>query len=227
MRLLLKLSGEVLGGQDGVGLDADALAHFALVVGRMRVLGYEVAIVTGGGNMMRGKFATSMDRSRADQIGMMATVMNCMALEDALEHAGFPACAMSAVPSLARPYNIFEARRLLSQGTVVLVAGGTSNPYFTTDSASALRALELQCDLYLKATKVNGIYDKDPKKYPDAVRYSAITFAEVLEKRLGVMDLTAITLCQENGLPIKVCSVADLDRIKEIIEGDQLATMVK
>ena len=225
MRILLKLSGEVLGGAQGLGLDADTLTHFANVIGRI-ARHHEVAIVTGGGNIMRGKATKGLDRAKADQIGMMATVVNCMTLEQHLIANGFDACAMSSVPSLAPPYDVTEARKKLAQKTIVLVAGGTSNPYFTTDSAAALRALELRCDLLIKATKVDGVYDSDPAKNPNAVRFDKLSFDDVIAKNLGVMDLTAMILCKENGMTLRVCSVDSLDEFENILNGTAKSTIV-
>ena len=225
MRILLKLSGEVLGGPQGMGLDADTLAKFATIIGKI-AQNHEIAIVTGGGNIMRGKATKNLDRAKADQIGMMATVVNCMTLEQHLLAQGIPACAMSPVPSLADHYDIPAARRLLSQKTIVLVAGGTSNPYFTTDSAAALRALELKCDLLIKATKVDGVYDADPNKNPNAKRYESIRFADAIAANLGVMDLTAMVLCKENGLCLRVCSVDSLSNFEGILNGSERSTLV-
>lgn len=225
MRILLKLSGEVLGGAQGLGLDADTLTHFAQIIGRI-AQNHEVAIVTGGGNIMRGKSTKGLDRAKADQIGMMATVVNCMTLEQHLIANGCPACAMSSVPSLAAHFDVVEARKLLDKKTVVLVAGGTSNPYFTTDSAAALRALELKCDLLIKATKVDGVYDADPAKNPNARRFDSLTFDEVLARNLGVMDLTAMILCKENGMKLRVCSVDSLSDIDGIVNGTARSTLV-
>ena len=225
MRILLKLSGEVLGGPKGLGLDADTLTHFAKLIGKIAQK-HEIAIVTGGGNIMRGKVAKGLDRSKADQIGMMATVVNCMALEQHLLANGFSACAVSSVPSLATHYDIPAARRLLSEKTIVLVAGGTSNPYFTTDSAAALRALELNCDLLIKATKVDGVYDSDPAKNPNARRYDRLTFDEAVAQNLGVMDLTAMILCRENGLQLRVTSVDSLENFDDILNGTDKSTVV-
>lgn len=225
MRILLKLSGEVLGGPQGMGLDADTLARFATILGQIAKK-HELAIVTGGGNIMRGKATKGLDRAKADQIGMMATVVNCMTLEQHLIAQGTPACAMSSVNSLSRHYDIPEARELLSKHTVVLIAGGTSNPYFTTDSAAALRALELKCDLLIKATKVDGVYDADPAKHPEAKRYESLSFDEVLAKNLGVMDLTAIILCKENGLQLRVCAVDSLSDLDAILSGNGRSTLV-
>ncbi len=225
MRILLKLSGEVLGGPQGVGLDAEALSRFAKILGNLSK-NHQIAIVTGGGNIMRGKATKGLDRAKADQIGMMATVVNCMTLEQHLIAQGIRACAMSSVPSLARHYDIPEARELLGQNVIVLVAGGTSNPYFTTDSAAALRALELRCDILIKATKVDGVYDSDPAKNPNAKRFESLSFDDVLAKNLGVMDLTAIVLCKENGMKLRVCSVDALDRLDEIVQDNRLSTLV-
>lgn len=225
MRILLKLSGEVLGGPQGMGLDADTLARFATILGQIAKK-HELAIVTGGGNIMRGKATKGLDRAKADQIGMMATVVNCMTLEQHLIAQGTPACAMSSVNSLSRHYDIPEARELLSKHTVVLIAGGTSNPYFTTDSAAALRALELKCDLLIKATKVDGVYDADPAKHPEAKRYESLSFDEVLAKNLGVMDLTAMILCKENGLQLRVCAVDSLSDLDPILSGNGRSTLV-
>ncbi len=225
MRILLKLSGEVLGGAQGMGLDAATLAKFAAIIGKIAQK-HEVAIVTGGGNIMRGKATQNLDRAKADQIGMMATVVNCMTLEQYLIALGFSACAMSPVPSLADHYDIPAARRLLSQKTIVLIAGGTSNPYFTTDSAAALRALELKCDLLIKATKVDGVYDADPNKNPNARRFESLKFADAIAANLGVMDLTAMVLCKENGLNLRVCAVDSLANFDGIIDGTERSTLV-
>lgn len=218
-RILLKLSGEVLGGSSGAGLELSSLEHFSKLLGGISEAGYELGVVSGGGNIIRGKFSDGLDRSRADQIGMMGTVVNSMALGEVMRVLGYDVCVMSSVRSLARSYDIFEARSLLSSGTIVFVAGGTSNPYFSTDSASALRALELGCDCMVKATKVDGVYDKDPKRFPEARRFESISFDEVLKRGLGVMDLTAITLCRENGLDLRVCSIDSLGAIDRVISG--------
>lgn len=225
MRVLLKLSGEVLGGAQGLGLDAEALSAFARSIGTI-AQHHEIAIVTGGGNIMRGKAVSGLDRSKADQIGMTATIVNCMTLEQHLIAQGFRACAVSSVPALCTHYDIEKSREMLSAKTIVLVAGGTSNPYFTTDSAAALRALELKCDLLIKATKVDGVYDADPKKHPDAKRFDALTFDEAIARGLGVMDLTAMVLCRENGLNLRVCSVSELDHFDDIVSGRGRSTLV-
>ena len=226
MRVLLKLSGEVLGGAHGTGLDASTLTHFATILGKISQK-HELAIVTGGGNIMRGKMTKGLDRSKADQIGMMATCINCMTLEQYLIANGSSACAMSSVPSLARHYDIWEARKLLSEKTIILIAGGTSNPYFTTDSAAALRALELKCDVLVKATKVDGVYDSDPAKNANAKRFDKITFDEAISRNLGVMDLTAMILCKENGLKVRVCAADKLSAFEGILNGSARSTLVE
>ena len=175
---------------------------------------------------MRGKATKGLERSKADQIGMMATVVNCMTLEQHLIASGFAACAMSAVPSLARPYDIIQARSMLGNKTIVLIAGGTSNPYFTTDSAAALRSLELHCDLLLKATKVDGIYDSDPAKNPAAKRYETLSFNDAISANLGVMDLTAMVLCRDNQMNLRVCSVKSLENFDEILSDNSKSTLV-
>lgn len=226
MRVMLKLSGEVLGGPQGLGLNAETLTHFAQILGKISQK-HELAIVTGGGNIMRGKATKGLDRSKADQIGMMATVVNCMTLEQHLIANGYAACAVSSVPSLAKHYDIPEARQMLAKKTIVLVAGGTSNPYFTTDSAAALRALELNCDILIKATKVDGVYDSDPNKNPNAKRYDKIAFADAIAQNLGVMDLTAMILCKENGMKLRVCSVNSLPNLDGILDGTERSTLVE
>lgn len=225
MRIMLKLSGEVLGGSQGIGLDAETLQNFAHILGEIAKK-HELAIVTGGGNILRGKSTKGIDRSKADQIGMMATVINCMTLEQHLIAQGYPAHAVSSVNSLATHYDIPQARKELSEGKIILVAGGTSNPYFTTDSAAALRALELNCDILIKATKVNGIYDKDPAKHTDAKRYEHIRFEDAIAQNLGVMDLTAMILCKENGMKLRVCCVDALNDLDSILTDNAKSTLV-
>ena len=225
MRILLKLSGEVLGGASGLGLDAEALDHFAQTIAALSAR-HEIGVVTGGGNIMRGKTAAGLDRCKADQIGMTATVINCMTLAEYLIARGAKAVAMSSIPSPARHYDIAAARELLAAGNVVLVAGGTSNPYFTTDSAAALRALELRCELLVKATKVDGIYDADPAKNPDAKRFESISYDEAIARNLGVMDLTAMVLCRDNRMPLRVCSVKDLPMLDDVIRDNAKSTLV-
>ena len=226
MRLLLKLSGEVLGGRAGLGLDPEALSHFADTIAALAQK-HEVAIVTGGGNIMRGKTASGLDRAKADQIGMMATVVNCMTLAEYLVARKCNATAMSSVASLARPYDITAARQLLANRHVVLVAGGTSNPYFTTDTAAALRACEINAQAMLKATQVDGVYDSDPRTNPNAKRFEVITHKEVLEKELHVMDSTAAALLKDNGMPIIVFNLHKQGNIARVLRGENIGTIVK
>ncbi len=226
-RILLKLSGEVLGGAQGVGLCDEALEQLARQIG-VQSQSLEIAIVTGGGNIMRGRRAPGIDRSFADRIGMMATVVNGMSLQAHLNALSHRAEALSIVPSLAGTYQIERARQLLSDGTIVILSGGTGNPYFSTDTAAALRALELQADLLVKATKVDGVYDRDPVKHADARRYARLSYDEVLERELGVMDLTAMTLCKAQRLPTCVCHIDALSRLAELAatELTEVATYI-
>ncbi len=223
-RLLLKLSGEALMGEQNYGIDVNVAEAVAREIQAVQKLGVEVAIVVGGGNIFRGvsKSAGNMDRAAADYIGMLATVMNAVVLQDALEKLGVYTRAMSAIdiPQLAEPFIRRRAERHLEKGRVVIFAAGTGNPYFTTDSAAALRALEIRAEVILKATKVDGIYDADPMKVPDAVRFDHITYQEVLEKQLKVMDASAISLCMDNNLPIVVFNMTTSGNIIKAVCGD-------
>jgi len=208
-RILLKLSGEALMGPAGFGIDVPTLKGIAEQVAEVRRTGCEVALVIGGGNIFRGLkgAAGGMDRTTADQMGMMATVMNALAMQDALERVeGIPTRVMTALEmrSVAEPYILRRALRHFEKGRVVIFAAGTGNPYFTTDTAAALRAAEIKADVVMKATKVDGVYDKDPVEYPDANLYERISYQQVLSLDLRVMDGAAIALCRENGLPIQV-----------------------
>ena len=198
-RLLLKWSGEALAGKSGSGLDADSLDRAAELVRRLVENGHEIGIVNGAGNFWRGRLSKNMDRTEADQIGMLATVMNGIALRDALTRQGLEVDLMTAVPmpTVAEPVDAVKASLLLHQRKAVAFAGGTGNPFFSTDSAAALRAAMIHADVILKATQVDGIYDKDPHRFPDAVRYETITYDEILENRLGVIDATAAALCRD------------------------------
>lgn len=207
-RVLLKLSGEALAKQGDYGIDPDAADFIARKIKAIRHLDVQVAVVIGGGNLWRGEIGQKrgMDRSTADHMGMIATVMNGLALRDALERNQVETRVQTAIEmnAVAEPYIRLRAIRHLERGRVVILAGGTGNPFFTTDSAAALRASEIEADILIKATKVNGVYDKDPKKHGDAVRYDKLTFQQVLEAHLNVMDMTAFTICQENNIPILV-----------------------
>ncbi|MFL6211335.1 MAG: UMP kinase [Pyrinomonadaceae bacterium] len=222
-RILLKLSGEALMGAQNYGVDVVVARSVAEEVQAVRALGVEVAIVVGGGNIFRGvsKSAGNMDRSSADYIGMLATLMNAVVLQDALETAGAHTRVLSAlnIPEVAEPFIRRRAIRHLEKGRVVIFAAGTGNPYFTTDSAAALRALEIKAEVILKATKVEGVYSADPVKDPTATRYECITYQEVLERRLQVMDASAISLCMDNHLPIIVFNMKTPGNIMRVVTG--------
>jgi uridylate kinase len=222
-RILLKLSGEALMGTQNYGVDVNVAAAVAEQVKAVHALGVEVAIVVGGGNIFRGvsKSAGNMDRSSADYIGMLATLMNAVVLQDALEKTGTHTRVLSAIniPEVAEPFIRRRAIRHLEKGRVVIFAAGTGNPYFTTDSAAALRALEIKAEVILKATKVEGVYSADPVKDPTATRYDCITYQEVLEQRLQVMDASAISLCMDNNLPIIVFNMLAPGNILRVVTG--------
>lgn len=229
-RVVLKLSGEALMGRQTHGLDAGTLERIAADVARASTMGVEIAIVVGGGNFFRGIQGADkgIDRARADSIGMLATVMNGLALEHAIEKAGQPARALSAVPMpyVCQPYSRQAALNHLTKGRVVVLAGGTGNPFFTTDTGAALRAAELSADAVLKATQVDGVYSADPKKDPNATRYETLTQQEAIEKNLGVMDTAAFALARENAIPIIVFSIAEPGAISQALEGTGRATLV-
>jgi uridylate kinase len=230
-RILLKLSGEALMGSQNYGIDVAVAASVAEELKTVHALGVEIAIVVGGGNIFRGvsESAGNMDRAAADYIGMLATVMNAVVLQDALEKAGVYTRVMSAIdiPQLAEPFIRRRAIRHLEKKRVVIFAAGTGNPYFTTDSAASLRALEIQADVILKATKVDGVFSADPKKDPTATKFDKIMFQEVLEKRLNVMDASAISLCRDNDLPIMVFNMLENGNIIKALSGDtSIGTLV-
>ncbi|MBX3283137.1 MAG: UMP kinase [Acidobacteria bacterium] len=223
-RILLKLSGEALMGGQNYGIDTQVAAALAAEIKTVHDLGVEVAIVVGGGNIFRGvsESAGNMDRAAADYIGMLATIMNAVVLQDALEKAGVFTRVMSAIdiPELAEPFIHRRAIRHLEKKRVVIFAAGTGNPFFTTDSAAALRALEIRADVIFKATKVDGIFDADPMKVPAATKFDRISYKEVLERRLKVMDASAISLCMDNGLPIMVFNMREPGNIVRAVNGD-------
>ncbi len=228
-RVLVKLSGEALAGENKFGIDPGTVAKISLELGEILDLGLQLALVIGGGNIFRGisSSAKGMDRASADYMGMLATVMNAVAMQDSLEKLGHATRVLSAITmqEVCEPYIRRRAERHLEKGRVVICAAGTGNPYFTTDTAAALRAMELKCEAIIKGTKVDGIYDKDPMKCPDAVRLTHVGYTETLEKRLGVMDYTAITLAMENDLPIVVCSMFG-GSIKRLLLGADVGTLV-
>ena len=227
-RILLKLSGEVLAGEKGFGIDPIKANQLANEIKSVHELGVSIVLIIGAGNIFRGMQAASkgMDRVTGDYLGMLATIMNAISLQDALEHVGVETRTLSAitVSQISEPYIRRRALRHLDKRRVVIVAGGTGNPYFTTDTAAALRATELKAEVLLKGTKVDGVYDKDPVLYSDAVRYDNISFSDVLLKNLRVMDLTAITLCKENSLTIRVFNINNEGDLKRVVEGDDIGT---
>jgi uridylate kinase len=229
-RALLKLSGEALEGSQGHGIDPATLDAVADQLVDVCSLGVQLAVVIGGGNIFRGLAgaASGMERSRADTMGMLATAVNCLAMEDALLRKGQSCRVLTALPvgAAASPFSRREALERLEAGEVVLLAGGTGNPYFTTDTAAALRALEVGADALLKATRVDGVYDKDPEQHADARRFPQISYNEVLQRRLRVMDLTAVTLCRDNGLPLVVFDLTRPGNIRRVIEGQDVGTRV-
>ena len=230
-RILLKLSGEALLGKLEYGVDPEVVAFVAEQVKAVTALGVQVGIVVGGGNIFRGMAAataTGMDRATADYIGMLATAMNGLALQDALERAGVPTRVMTAIDMNedAEPYIRRRAVRHLEKGRVVVFVAGTGNPYFTTDTAAALRAVEIGAEVVLKATKVDGVYDKDPVKHPDAKRYPAITYGQVLVDGLRVLDAAAVSLCMENDLPIVVFDLDAHENILKAVRGEKVGTLI-
>ncbi len=229
-RILLKLSGEALAGEAGYGIDIDVLESIATQIKEIQRAGTEVAIVVGGGNIFRGiKGATAgMDRASADYMGMLATVLNCIALQDSLERKDVHSRVQSAIEmrAIAEPYIRRKAVRHLEKGRVVIFAAGVGSPYFTTDTTAALRGMEMNCQVLLKATKVDGVYTDDPAKNPKATRFDEISYMDVLQKGLKVMDSTAISLCMDNRLPIVVFNLSETGALKRVVEGETIGTLV-
>ncbi|MFK7950370.1 MAG: UMP kinase [Saprospiraceae bacterium] len=230
-RVMLKLSGESLMGKQQFGISPNMLAHYAEEISNLVNAGIEVAVVIGGGNIFRGLQAkdSGIPRVQGDYMGMLATVMNGMALQSALEKIGVYTRLISAIPmpQIAEPYIRRRAVRHLEKRRVVIFSGGTGNPYFTTDSAAALRATEINADVILKGTRVDGVYNADPEKDPDAVRYNIISFDRVIKEGLKVMDMTAFTICQENNVPIIVFDINGEDNLMKIIKGEEIGTRVE
>lgn len=229
-RILLKLSGEVLAGGAGFGIDPARVSALAEEIAEVRATGVELGLVIGGGNFFRGVAAAArhMDRVTADSMGMLATIINCLAMQDALEKKGVPTRVMTAVHmnQLAEPYIRRRAIRHLEKGRVVVFGGGTSNPFFSTDSAGALRALELQADIFAKATGVDGVYDKDPRKHADAVKYDKVSYDEVLAQNLKVMDASAVAMCRDNQLSILVFNLTTHGNIMRMSMGEPVGTLI-
>ena len=230
-RILLKLSGESLMGAKGYGIDEQRLATYARQIKEIADLGVQIGIVIGGGNIFRGLSGSQkgFDRVKGDQMGMLATVINSLALQSALEAIGQKVRVLTSVrmEPIGDYYNKAKALRLFEKGNVVIVAGGTSNPYFTTDTASALRAIELEADIMFKGTRVDGIYTADPEKDPNAQKFSEITYQEILAKGLRIMDLTAITMCMENQMPIYVFDMDTEGNLLKVVQGEEIGTLVK
>lgn len=230
-RALLKLSGEILAGDKGYGIDPAVIGNLAKEIKGIHELGVELGVVIGGGNIFRGvqAGAQGLDRASGDYIGMLATAMNALAFQDILEKHGVDTRVMSAIgmQQISEPYIKRRATRHLEKGRVVIFACGTGNPFFTTDTAASLRAMEIGAEVLLKGTKVNGVYDADPMKVANAKHYSEVTFLEVLQKQLKVMDAAAISLCMENSLPLVVFSIAEQGNLKKIFLGERIGTLVK
>ena len=227
-RVIVKLSGEALSGPEPSGVHAATLDRFAADLVAARALGVTIGVVVGGGNILRGAAAGGIERTTADLMGMLATVMNALAIEAAIERCGAPARAMSALvmPQVCEAYERGQARRHLSKNRVVVLAGGTGNPFFTTDTTAVLRAAELGCDAVLKATNVDGVYSADPKRDPKAVRYDRLTHSEAIDRQLGVMDSTAFALARERRIPIIVFSIQEPGAVESVLRGTARATVV-
>ncbi len=229
-RILLKLSGEALMGADSYGINRQTIQEIVGEIAQVSRMGVEIGVVIGGGNIFRGVApgATGMDRATADYMGMLATVMNALALQDALRHAGLASRVQSAlnIEQIVEPYIRGKAIRYLEEGKVVVFAAGTGNPFFTTDTAAALRGSEVGAEIVLKATKVDGVYTSDPKTDPSAQRYSQLSFDEAIAKNLKVMDATALTLCRDQKLPVKVFSIFKKDALRRVVLGEDEGTLV-
>ena len=227
-RILLKLSGEALSGEQKFGLDYDVVQRICESIKKCTELGAEVAIVVGGGNFWRGRSSGKMDRTRADHMGMLGTVINALALADALEQLEVPVRVQTAIAmqQVAELYVRGRAVRHLEKGRVVVFGCGTGNPFFSTDTASSLRAAEIGAQIMMKATMVDGVYDKDPHKYDDAVKYDTLTFSEVLNKELAVMDMTAASMCKDNHIPVLVFDIGQPDNLVRAVQGEDIGTLV-
>jgi uridylate kinase len=229
-RILLKLSGEVLAGGADFGISTERVTSLASEIAEVAKTGIQIGLVVGGGNFFRGVAAAAknMDRVSADQMGMLATVINALALQDALEKAGVPTRVMTAIamPQVAEPYIRRRAIRHFEKGRIVIFAAGTSNPYFSTDTAATLRALEIHAEVIAKATRVDGVYDKDPMRFPDAVRYPDVSYLEVLAKSLAVMDASAVAMCRDNQLPILVFNLNTYGNIMRVAMGESIGTLI-
>ena len=227
-RVMLKVSGEALSGENGFGFDFETVGRIAREVKSLVDMGVEVGLVVGGGNIWRGRTGEGMDRTTADHMGMLATCINALALQDALEGIGVLTRVQTAIEmkEIAEPFIRRRAVRHLEKGRVVIFGAGSGNPYFSTDTAAALRAAEIEADVILLAKNVDGVYDKDPNKFADAKKYDKLTYMEVIEQGLQVMDTTATTLCMDNNIPILVFGISDEGNIKKVMEGEKIGTIV-
>ena len=229
-RVLLKLSGEVLANKDGFGIDPEKVAYLAEQIKPVYDSNIDIGLIIGAGNIFRGMEAAAggMDRVTGDYLGMLATIMNAIALQDSLEKIGCQTRALSAINAtqIAEPYIRRRAIRHMEKGRIVIIAGGTGNPFFTTDSAAALRATELGSEILLKGTKVDGVYDKDPAIHNEAIKYEKITYRDVIQNNLRVMDMTAITLCKENNIPIRVFNIKNSGCLLDIVMGSKIGTLI-
>ncbi len=228
-RVLLKLSGEALAGDKGFGLDEDTLSNISDVIKKCVEIGVEIAIVVGGGNFWRGRSGKNMDRTRADHMGMLATVINALALQDALEQKNVPTRVQTAIEmrQIAETYIRGRAERHLEKGRVVIFGCGTGNPFFSTDTTAALRAAEVDAEVILLAKKVDAVYDSDPHTNPNAIKFDALSYIDILNRGLGVMDSTATSLCMDNDIPIRVFGLDDANNIYRAIMGEEIGTIVK
>jgi uridylate kinase len=229
-RVLLKISGEALMGEQSFGIDVSMTSRIAEEIGRAHAQGLEIGLVIGGGNIFRGLSAAAagIERTTADYMGMLATIMNALAMQSALEHIGLETRVMSAIPmtTVCEPYIRRRASRHMEKGRIVIFAAGTGNPFFTTDTAAALRAAEMGCEALLKGTKVDGVYDADPVTNPDATRFDKLSYLDVINKDLKVMDASAVTLMRDNGIPIVVFSIAEAGRFEDVVQGKGVSTII-
>ena len=227
-RVLLKISGEALAGSKGTGINEDVVGRIGDVIAECVEMGVEIAIVVGGGNFWRGRSGEKMDRTRADHMGMLATVINALALQDSFERRGIPTRVQTAIEmnKIAESYIRGRAVRHLEKGRVVIFGCGTGNPFFSTDTAAALRAVEIDAEIILLAKRIDAVYDSDPEKNPDAKKFTELTYLEVIDKGLGVMDSTATTLCMDNNMPIRVFGLDDPENIKRAINGEEIGTLI-
>lgn len=227
-RVIIKISGEALAGNNGFGLDSNVISYVVGQIKKVKDLGVEVGIIVGGGNFWRGRQAQEMDRTTADHMGMLATIMNSLALQDALEKNGMPTRVQTAltITRIAEPYILRKALRHLEKGRVVIFACGTGNPYFSTDTGASLRAAEIGAEVLLLAKNIDGVYDKDPKKFADAKKYDELSYIDVIQQKLQAMDTTAITLCMDNQIPIIAFSLKEEDSILKAVRGEKIGTLI-